>query len=66
MIKIKKNFLFCLFLDLYKQNIERRIKEREQKKYKFIENKIDINENKKVDLLNIKKRIREKYLSEYV
>jgi len=49
--------------DLYKENIEKRNKEREQKKYKFIEKEIDINENKKVDLLNIKKRIREKYLS---
>ena len=29
---------------------------------KIMEDKIDINENEKVDLKNIKKRIREKYI----
>ena len=52
--------------DLYKQNIERRNKERQQKDNKFIDLKFDmidnVNENKKVDFLNIKKIIRDKYL----
>jgi predicted GIY-YIG superfamily endonuclease len=47
--------------DLYKQNIERRNKEREQHNYKNFE--FDINDNTKVNLLNIKKIIRDKYLT---
>jgi predicted GIY-YIG superfamily endonuclease len=46
--------------DLYKQNIERRNKEKE---YKKLEDNFDINENKKVNLQNIKNIIREKYIN---
>jgi predicted GIY-YIG superfamily endonuclease len=46
--------------DLYKQNIERRNKEKE---YKKLEDNFDINENKKVNLHNIKNVIREKYIN---
>jgi len=64
--QLAKGYFEYIESDLYKQNIERRNKEREQKKKKFIEPKIDINDNAnkniKVDLLNIKKIIREKYL----
>ena len=64
--QLAKGYFEYIESDLYKQNIERRNKERDQKKKKFIEPKIDINynanKNIKVDLLNIKKIIREKYL----
>ena len=49
--------------ELYKQNIERINKEKEQDNYENFEDKIDINENVKVDLLNIKNLIKEKYIS---
>jgi predicted GIY-YIG superfamily endonuclease len=58
--QLAKGYFEYIESDLYKQNIERINKEREQKKLKNIEDKK--NENKNVDLLNIKKRIREKYL----
>jgi len=48
--------------DLYKENKERRNKTREQNNYKNIENEIDVNDNVKVELHNIKKIIRDKYL----
>lgn len=52
--------------DLYKKAIERRNKEREQSKNKKMEDKLDVNESghesKKINLLNMKKIIREKYL----
>jgi len=48
--------------DLYKENKERRNKTREQNNSKNIENEIDVNDNVKVELHNIKKIIREKYL----
>jgi len=64
--QLAKGYFEYIESDLYKKNIERRNKEREQKKKKFIELKTDINDNAnkniKVDLLNIKKIIREKYL----
>ena len=64
--QLDKGYFEYIESDLYKKNIERRNKEREQKKKKFIELKTDINDNAnkniKVDLLNIKKIIREKYL----
>ena len=64
--QLAKGYFEYIESDLYKKNIERRNKEREQKKKKIIELKTDINDNAnkniKVDLLNIKKIIREKYL----
>lgn len=47
--------------DLYKQNIERRNKEKE---YKKLEDNFDINEKRKVYLQNIKNIIREKYIND--
>ena len=52
--------------DLYREAVERRNKEREQKKLIKINNiecNFDTGENKKVDLKNIKSLIREKYLN---
>jgi predicted GIY-YIG superfamily endonuclease len=46
--------------DLYKENIERRNKEKE---YTKIKDNFDINENKNVNLQNIKNMIREKYIN---
>lgn len=46
--------------DLYKQNIERRNKEKEDKK---IDDNFDINNNVKVNFQNIKNIIREKYIN---
>ena len=57
--QLSKGFFEYVESDMYKQNIERRIKKREQI-LKIMEDKIDINE--KVDLKNIKKIIREKYI----
>jgi predicted GIY-YIG superfamily endonuclease len=59
--QLARGYINYIESDIYKKDIERRNIEREEKK----NSKIDINLDhniEKVDLLNIKKRIREKYL----
>ncbi len=65
--QLARGYLEYIGSDSYKKNIRRKITENEQDKFKNIENDIiEINESVeyvKVDLANIKKLIREKYLN---
>lgn len=59
--QLARGYIKYIESDIYKKDIERINIEREQKKNSKIDMNLDYN-IEKVDLLNIKKRIREKYL----
>jgi predicted GIY-YIG superfamily endonuclease len=62
--QLARGYMNYIESDIYIKDIERRNEERERKKNSDINViEFDINNNKKVDLQNIKKLIREKYLN---